>query len=77
MTDTTLKLKQIIKNIECLEEQKKEKSDEISAVYKEAKALGFNTKIIQEVIKIKNMEVNEREEHETLLNAYMGELGLM
>lgn len=77
MTDTTLKLKQLISNIEYLEEQKKEKTAEISAVYKEAKALGFNTKIIREVIKIKNMEVNEREEHETLLNAYMGELGLM
>ena len=77
MTDATLKLKQIINNIEYLEEQKKEKAAEISAIYKEAKALGFNTKIIREVIKIKNMEVNEREEHETLLNAYMGELGLM
>ena len=77
MTDTTLKLKQLISNIEYLEEQKKEKAAEISAIYKEVKALGFNTKIIREVIKIKNTKVNEREEHETLLNAYMGELGLM
>lgn len=71
-----IKLNKIISNIEYLEEKKRETSEEIKAVYSEARSMGYNTKIIREVIKLKRMDINEKQEHETLLNAYLEELGI-
>ena len=77
MNDIDLKLKQIVENIEHLEMEKKEKSDEISAVYKEAKTMGFDIKIIRKIISLRKKDVNERQEEESLLEAYKEALGMV
>ena len=77
MNDIDLKLKQIVENIEHLEMEKKEKSDEISAVYKEAKTMGFDIKIIRKIISLRKKDVNERQEEESLLEEYKEALGMV
>ena len=77
MNDIDLKLKQIVENIEHLEMEKKEKADEISAVYKEAKTMGFDIKIIRKIISLRKKDVNERQEEESLLEAYKEALGMV
>ena len=47
-----------------LNEQKKE-------VFAEAKAEGFDVKILKEIIKLRKQDKDERDEHETLLDLYM------
>ena len=52
-----IKLNKIISNIEYLEEKKRETSEEIKAVYSEAKSMGYDVKISREVIKIQKLEI--------------------
>lgn len=77
MNDVDLKLKQVVENIEHLEMEKKEKSDEISAVYKEAKTMGFDIKIIRKIISLRKKNINERQEEENLIEAYKEALGMV
>lgn len=75
--DVDLKLKQFVENIEHLETEKKEKSDEITAVYKEAKTAGFDVKIIRKIISLRKKDKNELEEEENLIEAYKEALGMI
>jgi uncharacterized protein (UPF0335 family) len=40
-------------------------------VFSEAKAEGFDVKILREIIKLRKQDADERDEHETLLDLYM------
>jgi uncharacterized protein (UPF0335 family) len=68
-------LKSIIERIERLEEEKKTISDDIKEVYGEAKANGYDAKIIRKVIAIRKRDYNERMEEETLLDLYLNAVG--
>ena len=72
-----LKLKQIVENVEHLEDEKKEISDQISATYKEEKALGFEPKILKKIIAIRKRDANQVMEEEDLLDAYKKALGML
>lgn len=76
MSEVSNKLNTIISNIEHITNEINEHKEELKQQYNTAKNMGFSPKIIREVIKIKNMNVNEREEHKNLLNTYLIELGL-
>ena len=71
-----LKLKQIVDNIEHLECEKKEISDQISAVYKEAKGLGFDVKILKKIISIRKKDINVLREEEDMIENYKQSLGM-
>lgn len=64
-------LRSFIERIERLEVEKKAISDDISEVYKEAKANGFEPKIMRKVIRLRKMETHERQEEEALLDVYL------
>ncbi len=64
-------LKNFIERIERLEEEKKGIAEDIKEVYAQAKAVGFDTKIIRKVIAVRKMDRHEREEQETLLDVYL------
>ena len=55
-------LKSVIERIERLEEQKKLVANDIKEVYAEAKASGFDTKILRKVIAARKKTVIERAE---------------
>ena len=72
----TDQLKSFVERIERLEEEKQTITDDIKDVYDEAKANGYDTKILREVIRIRKQDKSEREEMEALLDLYMQALGM-
>ena len=69
-------LRAFIERIERLEEEKKTVSDDIKEVYSEAKANGYNTKILRKVIAIRKRDADERKEEEAILELYLEALGV-
>lgn len=69
-------LNQLVARIERLEEEKKALADDIREVYAEAKAHGFDTKILRQVIKLRKLDRAELAEQESLLEIYMDALGM-
>ncbi len=69
-------LKSFVERIERLEEEKRTTSENIKDVYAEAKAFGFDVKILREVIRIRKSDKSEREEMEAMLDLYCQALGM-
>lgn len=69
-------LRLLIERIERLEEEKKGLGDDVRDVYGEAKAVGYDTKIIRQIVKLRRMERHVREEADELLQTYRAALGL-
>ena len=70
-------LKSIVERIERLEEEKKTIAGDIKEVYAEAKANGFDTKILRKVISLRKKDAAEREEEESMLDAYLAAPGMI
>ena len=70
------RLKSFIERIERLEEEKAALGADIREVYAEAKGTGFDAKIMRQVLKLRKMEVNDRQEQEHLLDLYLRALGM-
>ena len=70
-------LRSLVERIERLEEEKKTIAGDIKEVYAEAKANGFDTKILRKLISIRKKDRNEREEEEAILDLYMSALGML
>lgn len=80
MTKTTFahgQLKALVERIERLEEEKASIAGDIREVYAEAKANGFDTKILRKVIALRKKEAAAREEEQSMLEVYMGALGMI
>ena len=73
-TDDRLRL--LIERIERLEEEKKGIADDIRDVYAEAKAVGYDRKIMRQVVRLRKMDANDRNEMEMILDTYKAALGL-
>jgi uncharacterized protein (UPF0335 family) len=73
-TDDRLRL--LIERIERLEEEKKGIADDIRDVYSEAKAVGYDTKIMRQIVRLRKMDTNDRSEMETILDTYKAALGM-
>ena len=69
-------LKSFVERIERLEGEKKTITEDIGDVYAEAKANGYDTAILREVIRVRRQDKSEREEREALLDLYMQALGM-
>ena len=70
-------LKSFVERVERLEEEKKALAEDIKEVYGEAKALGFDTKIIRKVIAFRKMDAATRREEAVLLETYLNALGIL
>jgi uncharacterized protein (UPF0335 family) len=66
----------IIERIEKLEEEKKTIGEDIKEVYAEAKANGFDTKILRRVVQLRRQDKAERQEQEAILELYLQALGM-
>ena len=51
-------------------------ADDIKEVYSEAKSAGFDVKIMRQLIRLRKMEPNDRNEMEEVLSIYMRALGM-
>ncbi len=70
------RLRSFIERIERLEQEKQDLAADIREVYSEAKGVGFDPKIMRQVIRLRKMEDNDRREQEMVLDTYMHALGM-
>ncbi len=69
-------LKQYISRIERLNSDKAEVSDDIKQVFDEAKANGFDIRIMKQVIKLKKLDKDSLAEQEAILELYRSALNI-
>lgn len=74
MTPTGQRLRSIIERIERLEEERKVLADDIKEIKAEAKAEGFDVKIINIILRLRKKDPNDRAEEEALLDTYLAAL---
>lgn len=70
------RLQLLIERIEHLEEEKKGVADDIKDVYAEAKATGYDAKIMREIVRLRKMNPDARRERDLLLETYRRAIGL-
>ena len=74
MSDTTIpggRIRSFVERIENLDSELLELNEQKKEVFSEAKAEGFDVKILKEIIKLRKQDKEERDERETLLDLYM------
>ncbi len=70
------RLQSFVERIERLEEEKAVLSEDIKEVYSESKAVGFDVKIMRQIVRLRKMNSADRQEHEELLDLYKNALGM-
>ncbi len=70
------RLRSFIERVERLEEEKAALSADIKEVFSEAKGEGFDIKIMRQIIRLRKMESNDRQEQEALLDLYKSALDM-
>jgi len=70
-------LRQFIEQIERLEEEKKSIADDIRDKFLEAKAVGFDVKVMRQVLRLRKKSMTERQEEEGILDTYLHALGML
>ncbi|MBF0261950.1 MAG: DUF2312 domain-containing protein [Magnetococcales bacterium] len=69
-------LRRVVERVERLEDEKLGIAADIRAIYAEAKAMGFDPKILRKIIRLRAMEPHQIEEEETLMDLYKRALGM-
>lgn len=70
------RLRSFVERIERLEEEKAALAADIREVYSEAKGTGFDVKILRQIIRLRKMDVSDRQEQEDMLDIYKQALGM-
>lgn len=76
MAEADDRLRLLIERVERLEEEKKGISDDIRDVYMDAKAVGYDPKIMRLVVKLRKMKPDDRNEQDMILDTYKTALGM-
>jgi uncharacterized protein (UPF0335 family) len=74
MSDVTIpggKIRAFVERIENIDTELQELNEQKKEVFAEAKAEGFDVKILKEIIKLRKQDQDERDEHDSLLDLYM------
>ena len=69
-------LRSLIERVEHLEEERKATADDIREVYAEAKAAGFDIKVMRQVVRLRKLDTADRQEQEALLDLYRHAIGM-
>ncbi len=70
------RLRQFIERIERLEEEKAALASDVREVYAEAKAVGFDPKVMRQIVKLRKMDSADQQEMEALIDTYKHALGM-
>ena len=70
-------LRQLVEQIERLEEEKKQLAGDIRDKYLEAKAVGFDVKALRQIIRLRKKSQSERQEEDTVLQVYLHALVML
>jgi uncharacterized protein (UPF0335 family) len=74
---TNNQIKTIVERIEKMEEEKLAITTDISEIYKEAKANGFDAKIIKKIVAMRKKDANKLAEEQAVMDVYMAALGML
>lgn len=69
-------LRLLVERIERLESEKQGISDDIKDVYLEIKATGFDAPTVRQIVKMRKMDREKRQEAESLLATYCAALNM-
>lgn len=69
-------LKGYVERIELLEEEKQARAQDVKEVYGEAKAMGFDTKILRKVVAARKRTVDELADEQAIFETYCKAIGL-
>lgn len=69
-------LRAFIERIERVQEDIDALTDDRKEIYAECKAMGFDTKAVRTIIKLRKMQEGERQEAEAILDRYKAALGM-
>ena len=70
------RLRQLIERIERLVDEKAALAADIQEIYAEAKAVGFDAKVMRQIIKLRKMDTADQQEMEALIDTYKHALGM-
>jgi len=70
-------LNQFMVRVERLEEDKRVILDDIKELYAEAKAQGFDVKVLRQLVRIRKIDRAKLDEHEELLDLYKHAIGMV
>jgi uncharacterized protein (UPF0335 family) len=70
------RLRAFIERVERLEEEKAALVADIREIYAEAKGVGYDTKIMRQIVRLRKMDSQDRQEQEAILDLYRQALDL-
>lgn len=70
------RLRLLIERVERMEEEKKGVAEDIRDVYAEAKAVGYDPKIMRKIVALRKLAPDDRREQQLILETYANALGL-
>jgi uncharacterized protein (UPF0335 family) len=65
------RIRSIIERVEKVEEEIKDLMEAKKEIFLEAKSEGLDVKVLKEILKLRKLDQDERDEHETLLDVYL------
>lgn len=69
-------LRALVERIERLSEEKQTFVDDIKEVYAEAKGVGFDTKAIRTIVRLRKKDIAEAREEHAIVGLYASALGM-
>jgi uncharacterized protein (UPF0335 family) len=69
-------LRTFIERIERLEDEKKDVQEQIKEVFSEAKGVGFDARIMRQLVRLRRLRDADRSEQEELLEIYKTAIGM-
>ena len=69
-------LRSYIERVERLEEEKAALAADIREIFSEAKGNGFDVKIMRQIIRLRKLDRDDRQEQEELLQLYQHAIGM-
>ena len=70
------RLRQLIERIERLEDEKAALAADVREIYAEAKAVGFDAKVMRLIIRLRKMDTADQQEMEALIDTYKHARGM-
>jgi uncharacterized protein (UPF0335 family) len=70
------RLRSFVERIERLEEERAALGADIREVYSEAKGVGFDIKVMRQLVRLRKLDSQDRQEQEAVLDLYKSALGM-
>jgi uncharacterized protein (UPF0335 family) len=76
-TVAAAQLRSLIERVERLEGEKKDLAQDIKEVYVEAKGVGYDTKIMRKIVRLRAQDKAKRDEERAMTELYLEALGML